>query len=109
MHQPARINLKFLDEVGLKDLPAADKPAMLKYIREVLEMRVGEKLASNLPEKLLEEFLTYVQRNESDQVLAWLEKNVPNHSEVVRMEIDKLRAEIKSNAAQILKESQSSD
>ena len=100
--KPFKLDYEFLEEVGLKDLPENERPAMLKYIQEVLEVRVGRSLSKGLPDELLEEFYSYARQNQSEEALAWIRKNAPNYSEVVRLEMIKLKQEIKSSAKQIL-------
>lgn len=105
--QPLKLNLNFLDEAGLKDLPDNEKLAMLAYVRETLEARVGGKLAKGLPENLLKEFYSYVRQNQQDKALAWIQQHAPDYGRVVREEIARLRLEVKLNAELIIKHSQS--
>ncbi len=100
--KPFKLDYAFLEEVGLKDLPEDEWLVMLEYIQEVLEVRVGRSLAKGLPDELLEEFYSHARQNRSKEALAWIRKNVPNYSEVVRSEMTKLKQEIKSSAKQIL-------
>ena len=92
----------FLEEVGLKDLPADDRPAFLKHAREVLEVRLGESLSKGLSDDLLAEFFSHVQQDQPEQALAWLRKNVPGYSRIVQDEMTRLKAEIKVDAPRIL-------
>lgn len=107
--KPFKLDYEFLEEVGLKDLPEKEKLAMLQYVREVLEIRVGRRLAKGLPDELLEEFYSYTQQNKSDEALAWMRKNAPHYSEIARAEVMKLKQEIKLNAKQILENSDTSN
>ena len=45
-----------LKELGLGDLPAAEKNKMLAHIYETLELRVGMKLAEQMTDAQLDEF-----------------------------------------------------
>lgn len=54
------LNNKFLEEVGLGELPDTEKPKMLAHIYETLEMRVGMKLASDMNDAQLAEFETLI-------------------------------------------------
>ena len=47
---------KFLQDVGLGDLPEDQKAAFLQHIYEELELRVGTKLSEGLNEQQLGEF-----------------------------------------------------
>jgi hypothetical protein len=101
-----KIDYDFLAELGLAALPNAEKDALIAQIIETLEMRVGTVLASGLSDAQLQEFEGYMNRNDQDGALKWLETNAPNYKEVVKAELEKLRNEIKANAAQILATSQ---
>ena len=101
-----QIDDAFLEEVGLKDLSASERPAMLQHIRESLEVRLGQSLSKNIPDALLVEFFTHIKAGQSEQALAWLRKNIPNYSQIVKAELASLKKEIRANAAQILKQAE---
>lgn len=71
---------KFLQDVGLGELPAEQKKAFLDHFREQLELRVGTKLSEGLSDAQLEEFESFIDRKE-DRVNAWLEANVPDFAD----------------------------
>lgn len=71
---------KFLQDVGLGDLPADQKKAFLDHFREQLELRVGTRLSEGLSDAQLEEFESFIDRKE-DRVNAWLLGNMPNYTE----------------------------
>jgi len=91
-----------LHELGLGDLPAAEKNKMLAHIYETLELRVGMKLAQQMTDAQLDEFEAYIDRNDEAGALKWLETNFPNYREVVGSELEKLKAEIKTQAPDIM-------
>lgn len=97
-----KLDDEFLQELGLGGLPADDKKAMLNHIYETLEMRVGMKLAEQMTNEQLDEFEEYIKRNDEAGALNWLETNFPDYKQVVADELEKLKAEIKSAAPQIL-------
>ena len=101
-----KIDYEFLAELGLAALPAAEKDALIAQIIETLEMRVGTVLASGLSDAQLQEFEGYMNNNDQDGALKWLEANAPNYKDVVKAELEKLRNEVKSSAQQILEASQ---
>lgn len=70
---------KFLQDIGLGDLPEDQKAAFLQHIYEELELRVGTKLSEGLNEQQLSEFEAFVDRDE-DKVRAWFEKNLPDYA-----------------------------
>ena len=91
-----------LRELGLGDLPAAEKNKMLAHIYETLELRVGMKLAEQMTDAQLDEFEAFIDKNDEAGALQWLESNFPDYKKVVADELEKLKAEIKSQAPAIL-------
>src|SRR6478609_6281899 len=91
-----------LRELGLGDLPAAEKNKMLAHIYETLELRVGMKLAEQMTDAQLDEFEGFIDRNDEPGALKWLETNFPNYKQVVAEELEKLKTEIKQQAPQIM-------
>jgi hypothetical protein len=130
-----------LRELGLGDLPPAEKNKMLGHIYETLELRVGMKLAEQMSDAQLDEFEGFIdgdqakartfldprfsgweqsedflkQKREAEAkgqpttaviseyaALKWLETNFPHYKQVVADELEKLKAEIKSQAPAIL-------
>ena len=71
---------KFLQDVGLGGLPEDQKQAFLAYFREQLELRVGTRLSDGLSDAQLDEFESFIDRDE-EKVNAWLGANVPNYQE----------------------------
>src|SRR6478735_3041358 len=69
---------KFLQDVGLGDLPEDQKQAFLQHIYSELELRVGTKLSEGMSDDQLGEFEAFVDRDEQ-KVITWFEKNLPNY------------------------------
>ena len=67
-------------------------------------MRVGIKLASKMSDAQLDEFESYINKNDQKGALTWLETNFPNYKDVVAEELNKLKKEIKDSAPLILEE-----
>jgi hypothetical protein len=88
---------KFLQEVGLGDLPEDQKQAFLAYFREQLEYRVGTKLSEGLSDEQLDEFESFIDRDQ-EKVDAWLAANVPNYPE------DQVWQQLKSGAPEGVEE-----
>jgi hypothetical protein len=80
-----------LQELGLGNLPVAEKNKMLGHIYETLELRVGMRLAEQMSDQQLDDF-----------ALQWLENNFPDYKKVVAEELEKLKGEIKAQAPAIL-------
>jgi hypothetical protein len=91
-----------LRELGLGDLPPAEKNKMLAHIYETLELRVGMKLAEQMTDAQLDEFEGFIDRNDEAGALKWLETNFPNYKDVVAEELEKLKNEIKTQAPAIM-------
>jgi predicted RNA-binding Zn ribbon-like protein len=91
-----------LKELGLGELPAAEKNKMLAHIYETLELRVGMKLAEQMSDAQLDEFEGFIDRNDEAGALRWLETNFPDYKHVVADELEKLKSEIKQQASQIM-------
>jgi hypothetical protein len=91
-----------LRELGLGDLPAAEKNKMLAHIYETLELRVGMKLAEQMTDAQLDEFEGFIDRNDEAGALKWLETNFPDYKQVVADELEKLKTEIKQQAPVIM-------
>lgn len=99
-----KLDNNFLKELGLDSLPSAEKNKMLAHIYETLEMRVGIKLASKMTDAQLDEFESFINKNDQKGALHWLETNFPNYKDVVADELNKLKKEVKASAPVILEE-----
>lgn len=97
-----KLDDELLQELGLAALPPAEKNKMLAHIYETLELRVGMKLAEQMTDEQLDEFESFIDKNDEAGALKWLETNFPNYKQVVADELDKLKSEIKEQAPQIL-------
>src|SRR6185437_13301617 len=97
-----KIDNSLLEEVGLGAMPEAEKNGFLKHIYETLEMRVGIRLADQMSNEQLDEFEQYFEAKDDAGAFKWLEANFPNYKDIVQEEFDKLKAEVKQSAPQIL-------
>lgn len=97
-----KLDDNFLIELGLGSLPATEKNKMLAHIYETLEMKVGMRLAEKMSNEQLDEFEGFINQNDEAGALKWLETNFPNYKQVVAEELEKLKAEIKQVAPQII-------
>lgn len=102
-----KLDNQFLEDIGLGSLPEAEKKEMLRHIYEQLELRVGTRLASGMTDAQLDEFESLINSQDEAGALKWLETNFPNYKDVVADELDKLKAEVKASAPQILEASNS--
>lgn len=91
-----------LRELGLGELPADEKNKMLAHIYETLELRVGMRLAEKMTDAQLDEFEAFIDKNDEEGALHWLETNFPNYKDTVAEELNKLKEEIKAQAPAIV-------
>lgn len=69
---------KFLQDIGLNDLPEDQKKPFLQHIYDELELRVGTKLSEGMSDAQLEEFEAIIDRKD-DIIAAWLSKYAPDY------------------------------
>jgi predicted RNA-binding Zn ribbon-like protein len=100
-----KLDDNLLKELGLGSLPPEEKNKMLAHIYETLEMRVGMKLAQQMTNEQLDEFEQFINQKDEAGALKWLETNFPNYKQVVADELQNLKDEIKTSAAQIVEAS----
>lgn len=72
---------KFLQDIGLADLPEDQKQAFLQHIYSELELRVGTKLSEGLSEDQMAEFETFIDRDE-EAVKTWFDQYMPNYADL---------------------------
>jgi uncharacterized protein DUF5663 len=70
---------KFLKDLGLDQLPEAERQAFLAHIYSELELRVGVKLSEGLSDEQLGEFESFVDRKD-DKVRAWVTAHTPDYA-----------------------------
>lgn len=112
-----KLDDNLLNELGLGELPETERRQLLAHIFETLQMRVGTTLAQQMSDEQLDAFEAIVQPSETNpgedlddetqaKAAQWLEQNFPSYKQVVKDELDKLKAEIKQSAPAIIEESQ---
>lgn len=69
---------KFLQDLGLDQLPEDQKQAFKEHIYSELELRVGTRLSDGLSEAQLTEFESFVDRDD-EKVAAWIAANAPDY------------------------------
>lgn len=101
-----KIDEQLLVELGLQELSDEAKASLLKHLVDQLELNVGTVIASQLSDEQIKEFEKLIDGNNQPQALAWLQQNYPGYKQVVQNELEKLKAELKSNASAILEADQ---
>lgn len=102
-----KLDENLLQELGLGSLPTEEKNKMLSHIYETLEMRVGMTLAQKMTDAQLDEFESYVDKDDQKGALTWLESNFPDYKKVVADELEQLKSEIKATSDDIIAASSS--
>lgn len=69
-----QLDNKFLEDMGLGDMPDEQKKPFLQHIYSELELRVGSELAKGLSDNQLNQFEKIIDKDE-DEIDSWLEKN----------------------------------
>lgn len=69
---------KFLEDIGLKDLPEEQKKAFLEHIYQELELRVGTRLSDGLSDEQLDEFEKIIDNN-TITIDNWLAQHQPSY------------------------------
>lgn len=69
---------KFLQDLGLDQLPDEQKKAFLEHIYNELELRVGTRLSDGLSDDQLEEFEAIIDKKD-DVIAAWLQNHAPDY------------------------------
>lgn len=69
---------KFLQDIGLNEMPEEQKKPFLQHIYSELELRVGTKLSEGMSDEQLEEFEAIIDRKQST-IDDWLSKNSPDY------------------------------
>ena len=71
---------KFLQDVGLGEMPDDQKQAFLQHIYSELELRVGTKLSEGLSEEQMSEFEAFIDRDE-ERVNTWFAQHLPQYAD----------------------------
>ena len=89
----------FLKEMGLSAMPEDKKQEFLNYIKEELEVRIGERISKGLTDEQLQEFDSLLGTEEAAK---WLEKNRPDYREIVNRCVAEMKQAIEQNRAKLL-------
>lgn len=92
-----QIDDKFLQDLGLDQLPDDQKQAFKEHIYGQLELRVGTRLSDGLSDTQLAEFESFVDRK-ADKVQAWVNQHTPDYQD------DASYKQLKENAPESLDE-----
>lgn len=73
-----QLDEKFLEDIGLNELPEEQKKPFLQHIYDELELRVGTKLSDGMNEDQLTEFESIVDRD-NEVIATWIAKYSPDY------------------------------
>jgi hypothetical protein len=71
---------KFLQDLGLDQLPEEQKKPFLEHIYSELELKVGTRLSDGLSDTQLAEFEKIIDRDE-EAINTWLSLHAPNYTQ----------------------------
>lgn len=74
-----QLNDDFLKELGLDGMPEEQRRAFLEHIYNELETRVGMRLSEGLSDEQLQEFESFMDREE-DKIRVWLANHVADYA-----------------------------
>ena len=69
---------KFLQDLGLDQLPEEQRQAFLQHIYDELELRVGTQLSEGMSDEQLEQFEAIIDKNQ-DVIQNWVAQYVPDY------------------------------
>ncbi|MEA2233612.1 MAG: hypothetical protein QOD83_3428 [Solirubrobacteraceae bacterium] len=98
-----KIDVTFLGDVGLSQLPRWEQNLMLKHVYETLERRVGIVLADRMTNEQLDQFELYFERKDDAGAFQWLESNFPDYKDIVQSEYTDLKTEVTRLAPEIMR------
>jgi hypothetical protein len=94
---------KFLQAMGLAGLDGDAKEQALQNILYTLNMRVGERTADRLTEEQATEFEQFDENTPNEEIIAWLDKNVPNRMQLIESEAQHMHAKAQADVARAMK------
>lgn len=70
---------KFLEEIGLGDLPEDQKKPFLQHVYDQLEYRVGIRLSEGMSDDQLKEFESIIDRKQ-EVIDGWVQQYAPDYT-----------------------------
>lgn len=94
-----RIDDEFMKEVGLAEMPEAEKQEFMKHAQEELEVRVGQGIGAGMTDEQMEEFEAIT---DLDAAAAWLDQNAPDFRETAAHVYETFKQELIAERQNIL-------
>lgn len=83
------------------DMDEEQKKVFSKHVQDQLEQRVSEAIAELLNDEQQEQYLKLSETGSDEEIVAWLEKNLPDYKDVISDEVDILLGDIAENSGQL--------
>ena len=94
-----RIDDDFMKEVGLAEMPEAEKQEFMRHAQEELEVRVGQEIGAGFSEEQMDAF---DEINDLSEAAAWLDANAPEFREIARRVYEGFKQELIAERNNIL-------
>ena len=94
-----QLDENFLQEVGLSAMPEEEKQDFLDYVKNELELRIGERIAEGIATEKLAEF---DRINDPEEAGLWLKTNRPDYRDIVTRTIAEMKEDIRANREKLL-------
>ena len=96
------ITREVLEQAGVK-LDGQDVDALLTRLNQTLEERVGTEITMSLSDEKLEEMVDLQESGTEDQLVEWMNTNVPELEQITQDEVDIILGELAENSDDISK------
>lgn len=91
------ITRETLEQAGV-NLKNHDIDALLDHLNQELEERVGAEITASLSDEQVKEMLDIQEHASEDQLVEWMNANVPELDQITEDEIDIILGELAENA-----------
>ncbi len=89
-------------DLGITDASEEDKAVILNRLAETVQNRVALRMGELLTADELDAFDLTMERKGAEEAMAYLEAVYPNYPLVVMEEVEKMRAELTQDVAEVL-------
>ena len=96
------ITREVLEQAGIK-LDGQDVDALLTRLNQTLEERVGTEITMSLSDEKLQEMVDLQESGTEDQLVEWMNTNVPELEQITQDEVDIILGELAENSDDISK------
>lgn len=91
------ITRDMLEQAGIS-LDGKDVDALVDHLNQTLEERVGAEITASLNDEELKALLAVQETGSDEQLLDWMQANVPELDQVVQDEVDIILGELAENS-----------